>query len=321
MTLNLLTQVPEGLIMLADSMVSAEWTIDGRPERINFEHARKLFHLGSVHPAAAMVNGDATIGDSSLGQLIRDASRALDEPQGDIDHEVCLSIIAARISAVFDPLVRVSQESAAAELSADAQALGEINKKRQESGKEPITSISSAMIGVRGLPQDETAVAEVPVPRFTVVVGSYFTSPLASSLTWPGATREDLVTQPSGGGLWWWGSGSVALIRLIKGVDLDVLFSDDGAENADRDAALRYFEARQERYGMNTALEIMPVQQAIYFSEYLAGVAAGYDRFKAGPHTVGGEIDVVALIDRKLRWIHKQRLISSIDSSSGHSPF
>jgi hypothetical protein len=69
---------------------------------------------------------------------------------------------------------------------------------------------------------------------------------------------------------------------------------------------------------MQSALEIMPVQQAIYFSEYLASVAAGYDRFKVGPHTVGGEVDVIALVDGKLKWIHKQRLISSLDEPAAH---
>jgi hypothetical protein len=37
----------------------------------------------------------------------------------------------------------------------------------------------------------------------------------------------------------------------------------------------------------------MRVQQAIYLTEFLANVAAGYDRFTVGPPTVGGEMDVV----------------------------
>ena len=63
---------------------------------------------------------------------------------------------------------------------------------------------------------------------------------------------------------------------------------------------------------MGMALEIMPIQQALYLTEFLADVAAGYDRFSVGPPCVGGEMDVVVLLNGELKWIHKQRLTSSL---------
>jgi hypothetical protein len=275
MTLNLLTHVPEGLVMLADSMVSSSEIVDGEVQYLNFEHARKLFHLGEAYPAAAMINGAGSLGSSPVSQLLRDASRLLDAQKTPVDHDVCLKIVADCISPKYDEFVAEIQEHAA--------------KNR--------------------LPAEE--ISHTPL---IVIVGSYFEDARASQLSWPGAERYDLATD-TGGRLWWWGSGSVPLRRLIKGIDFAMLAADVEETPALADA-LRYFEANGSRYGMPLALDVMPVQQAIYFTEYLASVAAGYDRFKVGPHTVGGEVDVIALVDRKLKWIHKQRLISSFDDAS-----
>jgi hypothetical protein len=152
---------------------------------------------------------------------------------------------------------------------------------------------------------------EIDPPEFTIIIGSYFAMPLASSISWPGAVRSEIVTE-LGGSVWWWGSGATPLIRLIRGVDIFQLGFEADKKGHAAAAALKYFEDNPERFGVDLALEIMPVQQAIYFSEYLAAVASGYDRFKVGPKTVGGEIDVLVLVDGKLKWIHKQRLTSSL---------
>jgi len=275
MTLNLLTQVPEGLVMLADSMVSASEIVDGEVQYFSFEHARKLFHLGEACPAAAMISGAGSLGSSPVGQLLRDASRFLDALKTPVDHNTCLKVIADCISPKYDEFAAEIREHTA---------------KRQ-----PVAE-------------------QIEYPELTVIVGSYFEDVRASELSWPGAKRFDLI-KDSGGRLCLWGSGSAVLRRLIRGIDLESLAADAGETPAAADA-LRYFEVNERRYAMPLAIEVMPVQQAIYFAEYLASVAAGYDRFKVGPHTVGGEVDVIALVDRKLKWIHKQRLISSLDDPS-----
>jgi hypothetical protein len=215
MTLNLLTQIPEGLIMLSDSMVSAQWTINGERERVNFQHARKLFHLGEKFPAAAMINGDGAIGSAPLSQLLRDASRHIDAHEGTVDHDACLGAVTERISPVYDEFVVQLREETAKEIAADPAALSQINKKRKQAGHSPLSSITPDMIGVAGLTQEKLTVTEIVPPEFTVIVGSYFAKPLVSLIVWPGVAREDLITE-TGGSLWWWGSGSVPLMRLIN---------------------------------------------------------------------------------------------------------
>lgn len=64
MTINLLTQVAEGIVMIADSMVSSRRSVGGELKEIRFEHARKMFRLGKTAPAAAMLNGCGNIGSS-----------------------------------------------------------------------------------------------------------------------------------------------------------------------------------------------------------------------------------------------------------------
>jgi hypothetical protein len=326
MTLNLLTQTSEGLVMLSDSMVSSQRVVDGELLSISFEHARKLFHLGEDLPVAAMMNGNASIGSIPISQLLRGASRAVDDrhkaqsaqgtglassPPSDVavDHDSCIDAIKNHISPTYDRYVVQLKKEAADRLASEPDSLVRINKDRAVAKQPPISSITPDMIAVTGVEQPGPVVKEIDPPEFTIIVGSYFDTPLASTMSWPGAVRSDLVIA-QGGTVWWWGSGATPLIRLIKGVDIYQLASDDKGHAAA--VALKYFEDNAERFDVDLALDIMPVQQAIYFSEYLATVAAGYDRFKVGPKEVGGEIDVLVLVDGKLKWIHKQRLTSSL---------
>lgn len=310
MTINLLTQVPEGLVMVADSMVSSQQTVNGEVQHLNFEHARKLFHLGTGFPAAAMINGAGNVGAALVSQLIRDVSRDVDAQKGAVDHAMCVSAIQARISPAYDKFIAQSRSEATAGISADVEAMTEINKRRAEAGLSPIAAITPDMVGLEGVPQVPPSVWDIAVPQLTVIVASYFDAPRASQIEWPGATRTELASNPPGS-VWWWGSGGISVTRLIHGVDIDMLTSEAGSKPA-AETALRYFEENAERYLVPTALDLMPMQQAIYYTEFLADVAAGYDRFKIGPNCVGGEMDVVVLVDHKLKWIHKQRLTSSL---------
>jgi hypothetical protein len=63
MTINLLHWVPEGIVMLADSMVTHTSTTPSGPVVTNFEHAEKLICLGKTLPAAAMFSGQAVLFD------------------------------------------------------------------------------------------------------------------------------------------------------------------------------------------------------------------------------------------------------------------
>ncbi len=312
--------------MLSDSMVSSQRTVDGEVQHISFEHARKLFHLGESLPVAAMMNGSGSIGSVTISQLLRDASRAVDARQNDpsvqrrraasssrsdvaVDHDSCLDVIKNQISPVYDGYVVQLKKETVQRFATEPDELVRLNAERAAADRPPISAVTPDMIAVSGVEDTSPAVIYIDAPEFTIIVGSYFAMPLASSLSWPGAVRVDLVTEP-GGRVWWWGSGGTPLVRLIRGIDFPQLNSEANQKSEPAAAALKYFEDNSERFDVELALEIMPVQQAIYFSEYLATVAAGYDRFKIGPKSVGGEIDVIALVDGKLKWIHKQRLAS-----------
>ena len=277
MTLNLLVQLPEGLVLFADSMVSSSLKVDGKLERIHFKHARKLFHLGESCPAAAMINGDANVGQKLVGQLLREASRDIDKGGKRINHELCLGAFESR------------------------------HNGRVQRAKSGITNQSG---NERSSPKQSGA-EQSDFPYLSVIVASFFDSARATLVSWPGSLRKELLAE-SDNGIWWWGSGIEVLYRLIVGYDVDRL-AEAAKSNDDAKAALRYFKRNEAHYEMESALAIMPIQQAIYFAEYLARVSAGFDRFQVGPHTVGGEVDVIALVDGELKWIHKQSLKSSFD--------
>ena len=57
---------------------------------------------------------------------------------------------------------------------------------------------------------------------------------------------------------------------------------------------------------MKMILDGMPLQDAVEFADYLGAVAIGYDRFSAGPQTVGGALDVLAIQPEGLSWYRRK---------------
>lgn len=308
MTINLLTKVPEGIVMISDSMLSASESTHGEVKEIRFEHARKMFHLGKTAPAAAMLSGHANIGDAQIGRLLRAASEDVDA-HTQLDHTVCLTAVINRIAPVYDKFVTDERREAADWISDDPAALAKVNKRLQKAGKPAISVVTPDSVGVLGLTQNPEAVWWLEPPSMTVIAASYFGEAKATEIVWPGCNKRDLVNRSAD--IWWWGSGSTSLVRLIRGFDYALI-----AERADSDAhakaALKYLKSNERRLRMPLSLEHMPIQQAVYLAEFLANVAVGYDRFSVGPRNVGGEMDVVVLLDGEFKWVHKQRLTSSL---------
>ena len=296
--------------MIADSMVSSRQIVDGDPREIRFEHGRKMFHLGKSAPAAAIVNGVGNVGSAPIGRFLREASAELDEQQSH-DHEQCVSAVAARMKPAFHEIVAEEKRSAAAAINADPAMMAKINTELRKAAKPAIKSMTPEIVGVFGMKSDAATVWEIEVPRPTVIVRSYFGVPKATTLEWPAIGTISSTDRAASGG------GDPVDRRCFDSSWMRLRFhrsrcgKDFGGEGV-----VKIPGRVEDRIRMPLALDIMPIQQAVYLSEFLADVAAGYDRFCIGAPCVGGEMDVVVLVDGALKWIQKQRL-SSKPSGAG----
>ncbi|MDB6009285.1 MAG: hypothetical protein JWL65_1535 [Gammaproteobacteria bacterium] len=310
LTINLLHWVPEGIVMCADSMVTHTSITPTGPVVTNFEHAVKLIALGKAAaplPAAAMFNGQAVLVDEFVSVVIRQAGAQL-QAAGAADSHTVVSTLKAAIDAVYRAKIG-KLKAAYAEQWSKPEALAKINDERRKRGQEPADKVTPERVGIKNDPANqpgEDAYDLLIEYGLTVVVASYFgNSPSAIELAWPGARETDVLATYEKR-LVWWGSGGVPVGRLMLGYDANRLrqsaLSDTAAQTAQD-----FFSSNSLAFVMPVPMGAMPLQDAIDFSEYMGEVACGYDRFKAGPPTVGGELDILVLTPGTLEWVgHKE---------------
>ena len=126
------------MILLSDSMVTLRaYTDQGNEIVSSFEHATKLVELCSDDfPAAAMVSGAATLGDTLVGTLLQKASRSLDAKRSSIEpltHRAIVAEIVGVINPPYDSLVQAWRKQTAARLSA-LDNLAQLNEEREAEG-------------------------------------------------------------------------------------------------------------------------------------------------------------------------------------------
>jgi hypothetical protein len=155
-------------------------------------------------------------------------------------------------------------------------------------------------------PAGQEADIFIPGPPLEIVVVSRVADYAATVLRWPGGARmPTLASAADIGKVWWWGSGGAAVARIIKGYDNSLLTADTSQDGLN---ATAYFNARSVDFQMPLLLAVMPLQEAVYFTEYLGDVACGYDRFKTGPAGVGGAVNVMVITDEERTWLRRDRI-------------
>jgi hypothetical protein len=310
-TLNLLTWVPEGLVLCSDSMLTLQTPAPGGFVTTTFEHAEKLIELGTSVPAAAMINGLGEIGGQLVSQLLRSASTAIDAVAA--GNPVTEAVIQQQVIDAIDP----TYANHAAILKANAatfwstpERLAEVNADRAQRGLGPVEAVEPDRIlikddpNVPNGPQDYDVVLE---STLVVVVASYIAQPWAVAIHWPGARVFQAVP---GSPLNWWGSGGTSVSRIVRGFDLPLMERNPG--DAATQATYQYALANAVAYAMPTPVGAMPLQDAVNFTEYLGQVAVGYDKFTSGPAGVGGPLDVMLLRPGRRSWVRRKQIHSSL---------
>lgn len=315
MTLNLLTWVPEGFVLLTDSMSTSETFMPFHgPKVTTYDHAMKMFELGRDVRAGAMISGLGVIGETLASQLMKSASAMVDSKNSStIAHADCVHAVAVVFNPVYEAMLADAKQFVLDQIKQNPIGLAQINANRNQRGAAPLDSIehlSIEDIGIENMPGiDPKAYDYVfPAPVLQIVVASHMSIYEACVLRWPGALQTIVVSESTQvGSVWWWGSGGSVVSRVIKGFDMDLLQSEHAGDQP-AEAVLSFAQERAAKYQMPTLLGVMPLQEAVYFTEYLGDVASGYDRFKAGHASVGGAINVMIITDQERRWLRQDRI-------------
>ena len=302
-------------MLLVDSISTSETFMPQGPKVTTYDHAMKIFELGGVRSrSAAMISGVGDVGGTLVSQLMKRASHAIDAlGDGQATHPACVDEVARVVSPAYRSLTDFIISQVLQQVRQDPNALENINTGRAARGLPPLDNvddISEANIGLQGdtFPPGAEPDVFVQGPILEIVVATHQTDYSATVLRWPGELRTPIVVPGSEvGQVWWWGSGGSAVARVVKGYDNGLLATDISAEGI---AVTTYFTTRSVDYQMPLLLAVMPLQEAVYFSEYLSDVACGYDRFKAGPASVGGAVNVMVITDEDRTWLRRDRIQS-----------
>lgn len=293
--------------MLADSMVTHRIETPTGPVVTNFEHAEKLICLGRDLPAAAMLSGQAVLIDEFVSVILKKAGLEA-EAAGAADAVTVVGGIRNAVDLVYRTKVPLLKAAYATQWSTP-EALAKINSERKTRGLPDIAAVTPNRVAIFGDPANTTGPDDYDVffdMQLTVVVATHFGQDAAATeITWPGPRENDVLAM-AGKRLIWWGTGGVPVGRLMNGFDMPRL-QQSAATIADAGVSLAFFQREALSFAMPVPMAAMPLQDAIDFAEYMGEVASGYDRFRAGPPTVGGELDILVLTPGAREWAgHKE---------------
>jgi hypothetical protein len=233
-----------------------------------WNNANKVFHLHRRHPVAAMTWGLGNIGSASIATIAKDLRRRF--MGGDPEHPDWALDDTYTIEHVADRLVAMAYD----ELFAAARA-----------GR-PSATLGFVVAGYSsGSRQPEAWLVEM---------SDATTRPVPSLLTPPGESGWLAFGQRD------------AAARLLRGYDESLpsrlIAILDQAEAA---KALRLLAGGALE--CQAVLPAMPFADAIAFARFVVDTTVGYSRFRFGPDTVGGPVEVAGITPHEgFKWISRK---------------
>ena len=329
LTINLLTVVPSGMVLLADSMLTLRQE-SGPTTITTFDSAEKLIALcREPFPAAALISGPGNVNRKLVSELLRSAGDAIDkqldnDDEDAVDHEAVVSEIRSVLNAEWPAAMEASRCDAA---QRESKRLSVHNATREARGLPPLAQIEPKHIAIPDADDNdpENAFIDWKITKLIVVVATHIDGAKVTVMSWPGSDVVMDLSSPREQ-MRWWGSGSTAVSRLVLGFDrqkLDLLREGGGRDKAGAalrrraDTMARYAEMARELFMMPVPLESLPLQAAIEFTEFLGMAACRYDEFSVGETTVGGPLDVLVLQPKRRHWVRKKEIHSTLGQQAG----
>lgn len=270
MSVVVAVKVSEGLVLGADSasvLAGSVSSPQGEQEGIIkiFQNARKVFQIGDF-PIGALTWGQAYIGSRTVESLVR---------QWEHDNNWSSRAL----------LSRTSSEPVSVRNCADSlrQFLASVHEN--EYGKLPVEQRPQLGLLVAGY-SDSSFFPELW--RFVLP---------QDSTTGVHNQRPDIEGQPDFGASWF--GQTDAIVRLHFGHDdqvPEVLSQKLGLDVQTLREALLPFQYQ-------VPFPVMPLQDAIEYTNYLLNVVIGRYRFVLGPELCGGQVEIAAITEGEFSWI------------------
>lgn len=286
MSIAVIIGVHDGIVLAADS--ASTLTISAAPGSPNapgapagvanvYDNANKIFNLYKGLPIGCVTFGSGSIGNSSIGTLIKDLRAALmDIPK------------ARELGIAFDPKNYTMKE--VSEIL--AKFLGEACQK-QNPAILPTTNIGLLLGGY------STNQSLGESWRVEIKEGK--------------ATEPVQLRQPDQAGVSWGGMGE-AIQRIVLGFSpliFQALAEVSGEEGKEPISAQQVFNNLNQllitKLQANLVFAPMPIQDAIDLARFLVHASIMFSRFLPGAQMVGGPIEIAAITKHEdFKWISRK---------------
>jgi len=279
MTIALLVAVHDGLVLAADSASSL--TVSTVPNIAAgvanvYDNANKIFNLYKGKPIGCVTFGTGSIGNSSIGTLIKDLRAIL------MDEEK-----AKNLNPPFDP-DEYTMRGVADNL---AKFLGD------ECQKQTPETLLSMNIGFLIAGYSTNA-----------ALGESWALEIKNGV----ASEPQLLRPADQSGISWGGMGEV-IQRIVIGFSPTMFqtLADVSASQGQPATAQQIHDQLNDilvaRLQAPIVFPPMPIQDAIDLARFLVHAAIMYSRFTPGPPTVGGPIEIAAITKHEqFKWISRK---------------
>ena len=280
MSIAVIIGVHDGIVLAADS--ASTLTITAAPGAAAgvanvYDNANKIFNLYKAMPIGCVTFGAGSIGNSSIGTLIKDLRAALMDKDN-----------AAQLRINFDPDNYTMEEVS----KTVAKFLGDECQKQNPS------TLSNMNIGLLlgGYSTNQS-------------LGESWRVELKAGV----ATEPTQLRQPDQAGISWGGLGE-AIQRIVLGFSpliFQALADVSGEEGKEPATAQQLFDQLNQllinKLQANLVFAPMPIQDAIDLGRFLVHVSIMFSRFLPGAQMVGDPIEIAAITKHEgFKWISRK---------------
>lgn len=276
MSIAVCLKVNDGVVLASDSasaiMLAPTAEQPARHVVNIYNNADKVFNLYKGLPIGVVTWGAGSIGNASIATLAKDLRRRLEGRDPDFE---------------------------AWEIDTESYCLEDVTKRLCEF----VVERYDATYG------DSSEIPEEASIGFIVAgysAGADSAEEYRVQVTRGEPREPELLRQPEEVGVTW-GGDPAAISRIVFGVDISmpqVLRDHLGVPEEQIQPAMAAIKAALHAPLVQAA---MPIQDAIDLAEFLVELTIRYSRFKPGPATVGGPIDVAAVTKHEhFKWIRRK---------------
>ncbi len=270
MTISLAIKVNDGIVLASDSAstIFTNNPASGEEQVFNvYDNANKIFNLVKGEPIAAITWGAGSIGSASIETLAKDFRDTLDTIGGGTSLTYTVQEIAGRFKRFIY----------------DEHYVPEFESWPQQP---PLGFLIAGYSVEKGICTPGAEVWRISIEQ-------------------KGSPEPRMIRDQDSVGIDWYGEIE-PIGRLVKGFSM---FLPGVLERAgfDEDTRQRIIDACNAELEVPFVIPPMPIQDAIDLATFLVEMTEQYAKFRPGPNTVGGPIEIATITKHeRFRWIKRK---------------